>query len=298
MRIFVTGATGFIGSAVVKDLLAAGHEVLGLTRSEEGARALAAAGAQVHHGDLQDLGSLTAGAAAAEAVIHLAFNHDFTRYLDNCEDDRRAIAALAEGLARSGGPMVVTSGTGMGRSAPGEPARETDQPVSAAQVPRAASEEAADAAVAQGLNVSVMRLPQVHDTRRQGLVSPMIDIARQKGFAAYVGDGANRWTAAHVSDVAPLYRLALERAEPRARYHAVAEEGIAMRDIAGAIGRRLDLPVKSLTPEEAPGYFGWLAAFAGHDVPASAALTRERLKWTPKGPTLIEDLERLELAVA
>lgn len=298
MRVFVTGAAGFIGSAVVRDLISHGHQVLGMTRSEEGAQMLAAAGAEVHRATLEDLDGLKAGAARADGVIHLAFNHDFSRYLQNCEDDRRAIAALASGLAGAGAPMVVTSGTGMGRSGPGRLATETDRPLPAAEMPRAATEEAADAAVAQGANVSVMRLPQVHDVRRQGLVSPYIATALEKGFLAYVGGGTNRWPAAHVSDVAPLYRLALERAEPGARYNAVGEEGVAFRPIAETLGKRLRLPVRSIAPDEAPGYFGWLALFAALDMPASSALTRQRLGWSPTGPTLLQDLERLELEMA
>lgn len=298
MRVFVTGATGFIGAHVVRELLAAGHQVLGMTRSEEGARALVAAGAEPHRGELENLDSLRAGAAASDGVIHLAFNHDFSRYLQNCEDDRRAIAAMASALAGSDRPMVITSGTGMSRNAPGAPASEDDRRLPSAEMPRAASEEAADAAVADGVCVSVMRLPQVHDTRRQGLVSPYIALALEKGFLGYVGEGANRWPAVHVSDVAPIYRLALERAEPGARYNAVAEEGIALRDIAEVVGRRLGLPVRALAPQEAPDYFGWLALFATLDLPATSALTRRRLAWIPTGPGLLEDLEHLELETA
>ena len=293
MRVFVTGATGFVGSAVVADLIAAGHQVLGLTRSDAGARALAAAGAEAHRGALEDPDSLTRGAARSDGVIHLAFNHDFSTYQANCEDDRRAIAALASGLAGSDRPLLVTSGTGMGASAPGQLATEDSPTVSAAMIPRAASEEAADAAAAQGVNASVVRLPQVHDTQKHGLVTYAIAAAREKGVSAYVGDGANRWPAAHVLDTARFYRLALERAERGARYHAVAEEGVSMRAIAETIGRRLGLPVASITPEEAPAHFGWLALFATHDLPASSALTQARLGWRPTGPGLLADLEQL-----
>lgn len=295
MRVFVTGATGFVGSAVTAELISAGHQVLGLTRSEAGAQALEAAGAEAHRGSLEDLDSLKAGAAAADGVIHLAFNHDFSTYMANCEDDRRAIGALASALAGTGGPLLVTSGTGMGLGEPGRPATEDDAPAPSSAIPRAASEEAAEAAAAQGVNASVVRLPQVHDTRRQGLVTYAIAVAREKGVSAYVGDGANRWTAAHVSDVARLYRLALERGERGARWHALAEEGIPMRAVAETLGRRLGLPVVSIPPEQASEHFGWLGMFAASDVPASGALTRQRLGWTPTGPGLLADLEQLVL---
>jgi nucleoside-diphosphate-sugar epimerase len=294
MRVFVTGATGFIGSAVVKELIAAGHQVIGLYRSEEKAAALAAAGAEVYHGSIADPDSLKAGAARADGVIHLAFNHDFSRFVQNCEDDRPVIAALASALAGSDRPLIVTYGTGLANTAPGEPAREDNAIVGANVHPRAASEEAA--AAADGVNVSVVRLPQVHDTARQGLITPVIAMYRDKGACVYLGDGVNRWPAAHYLDVARLYRLAIEKAEPNAKYHAVAEEGVSMREIAEALGRRLKLPVKSIAPEEAPAYFGWLAAFAGHDVPASSAQTRKKLGWAPIGPTLIADLEALRLS--
>ena len=294
MRVFVTGATGFIGSAVVKELIAAGHQVIGLYRSEEKAAALAAAGAEVYHGSIADPDSLKAGAARADGVIHLAFNHDFSRFVQNCEDDRPVIAALASALAGSDRPLIVTSGTGLANTAPGEPAREDNAIVGANVHPRAASEEAA--AAADGVNVSVVRLPQVHDTARQGLITPVIAMYRDKGACVYLGDGVNRWPAAHYLDVARLYRLAIEKAEPNAKYHAVAEEVVSMREIAEALGRRLKLPVKSIAPEEAPAYFGWLAAFAGHDVPASSAQTRKKLGWAPIGPTLIADLEALRLS--
>jgi nucleoside-diphosphate-sugar epimerase len=298
MRVFVTGATGFIGSAVVEELLAADHKVLGMTRSEAGAQALAAAGAEVHRGTLEDMDSLKAGAARADGVIHLAFNHDFSRYMDNCEDDRRVIEALGSVLAGSDRPLIVTSGTGMTAATPGEPAMEDGAPMPSTMMPRAASEEAAAAAAANGANVSVVRLPQVHDTVKQGLITPAIEAARAKGASAYVGEGRNRWPAAHVVDVARLFRLALEKAERGARYHAVAEEGVPMRDIAEVIGRRLKLPVVSIAPEQAGEHFGWLAMFAGLDLPASSKQTRERLGWEPSGPSLIADLERLQLADA
>ena len=294
MRVFVTGATGFIGLAVTADLIAAGHQVLGLTRSEAGAEALAAAGAEACRGTLEDLEGLKRGAAQADGVIHLAFNHDFSTYMQNCEDDRRVIEALGATLAGSERPMLVTSGTGMAAGT-GRASTEDDPPAPSSEVPRAASEEAAEALAAQGVRVSVVRLPQVHDTRKPGRLSPAIEAARAKGVSAYVGDGANRWAAAHVSDTARLFRLALERSEGGVRYNSVGEEGVPMRDIAEAIGRRLGLPVRSITPEQAFEHFGWLAMFADRDAPASSEKTQRRLGWTPTGPGLIADLDRLEI---
>lgn len=296
MRVFVTGATGFVGSAVVGELLGAGHQVLGLCRSEAKAAALAAAGAEVHRGSTDDVESLHSGAARSDGVIHLAFNHDFANYLANCEDDRRVIAVLGQALVGSGRPLIVTSGTGMTSAAPGQPATEAGAAMSSEVMPRAASEEAAQAAVAQGVNVSVMRLPQVHDTVVQGLVTPAIAMFREKGVCAYIGEGRNRWPAAHVGDVARLYRLAIEKAAPGARYHAVAEEGVAMRAIAETVAARLSLPVRSIGPEQAHDFFGWMAMFATLDLPASSARTRAELGWEPSGPGLLADLENLVLA--
>jgi nucleoside-diphosphate-sugar epimerase len=296
MRVFVTGATGFIGSAVVKELIAAGHQVLGLCRSSEKAAALSAAGADVHRGSIEDLNSIKDGAARSDGVIHLAFNHDFSRFVANCEDDRRVIKALGSALAGSDRPLIITSGTGIANTVPGQAATEDGAMVRSDTNPRAASEEAANALAADGANVSVVRLPQVHDTVRQGLVSYAIAIARQKGVYAYIGDGRNRWPAAHVLDTARLYRLAVEKAEPGAKYHAVAEEGVPARDIAEAVGRRLKMPVKSIAADEAQAHFGWLAHFAALDLPASSAHTRKTLGWQPKGPGLIADLEELRVA--
>jgi nucleoside-diphosphate-sugar epimerase len=291
MRIFVTGATGFIGSAIIPELINAGHQVLGLTRSEAGAQSLKAAGAEVHRGDLEDLESLRSGAAKSEGVIHCAFNHDFSKFVENCEMDRRAIEAMGDVLAGSYRPLVITSTTGMGNAVPGQPATEDHFDPNHA-IPR--KSEVAGASVAErGVNVSAVRLPQVHNTVKQGLITYAIQLARQKGVSAYVGDGLNRWPAAHVLDVAHLYRLALEKHEAGSRYNAVAEEGVSMREIAEVIGRGLKLPVVSLTPEEAPAHFGWLAMFAGFDMPASSALTQRRLGWRPTGPGLISDLEQM-----
>jgi len=297
MRVFVTGATGFIGSALVKELIAAGHQVTGVYRSEEKAPALAAAGAEVYRGSIDDPNGLKDGAARSDGVVHLAFNHDFSQFMANCETDRRVISALGSVLAGSDRPLIVTSGTAIAKVPPGELAKEDAPRVTSSDFPRAASEEAAaDAAAAHGVNVSVVRLPQVHDPERQGLISPWIGIAREKGVFAYVGNGHNRWPAAHILDVARLYRLAIERAESGAIYNAVAEEGVAARDIAETIGRRLKLPVKSVAAEEAPAYFGWLAHLAARDMPASSEQTRKKLGWRPTGPTLIADLERLPLS--
>jgi nucleoside-diphosphate-sugar epimerase len=295
MRVFLTGATGFIGSRIVPELLAAGHQVLGLTRSDAGAEALAAAGAEAHRGTLEDLDSLRAGAARADSVIHTAFDHDFANFLANCEKDRRAIEALGSVLKGSDRPLLITSGTGIGSAGSGRPATEDvcnmDHPN-----PRIASELAGNALLEQGVNVSVVRLPQVHDTVRQGLITPYIAVSRAKGVAAYVGDGANRWPAAHVLDVAKLYALALDAGEAGARYHAVDEEGIAVRAISEKVGAGLGVPVVSLSAEEAPAHFGWLAMFAALDLPASSAWTRERLGWQPTGPGLLADLERMDFS--
>jgi nucleoside-diphosphate-sugar epimerase len=293
MLVFLTGATGFIGSRIVPELLAVGHQVLGLTRSDRGAQSLEAAGARVHRGTLEDPDSLRAGAAQADAVIHTAFDHDFSNFVANCEKDRRVIEAMGSVLRGSDRPLIITSGTGMGDPGNGQPATEDvfnkDHPN-----PRVASELAGNAMLQAGVNVSVVRLPQVHDTVRQGLITPFVEISREKGVSAYVGDGHNRWPAAPVLDVAKLYRLALDEGRAGARYHAVAEEGIPLREIAEVVGAGLGVPVRSLTPEEAPRHFGWLGMFVGMDLPASSAKTRERLGWQPTGPGLIEDLKRMD----
>jgi nucleoside-diphosphate-sugar epimerase len=292
MLIFVTGATGFIGSALVPELIQAGHRILGMTRSEAGADALRAKGAEVHHGTLEDLDSLREGAAKTDGVIHLAFNHDFSQFQKNCDDDRKAIVAIGEALLGSNRPFLVTSGTALVNGVDGRPAAEDGQ--TSSWNPRAASEAATLELTKRGVNASVVRLPQVHDTRKQGLVTYAVAVAREKHRSAYIGDGSNRWPAAHVSDVAQLYRLAFEKAEPGAIYHAVDEEGVSMKAIAEAVGRGLKVPVVSLTPQEAAAHFGWLGLFAGHDLPASSALTRQKLGWRPTGPGLIVDLDRMD----
>ncbi|MDB5768122.1 MAG: NAD-dependent dehydratase [Collimonas fungivorans] len=293
MRIFITGATGFIGSTIVAELINAGHQVLGLTRSEAGAQSLIAAGAEVFRGNLEDLESLRRGAAMSDGVIHTAFNHDFSKFVANCEADRQVIEAIGSVLAGSDRPLIITSGTGMGTAAPGQAATEEtfnpDHPN-----PRKASELAGVTVAKRGVNVSVVRLPQVHDTVKQGLISPLIQFAREKKVSAFVGDGLNRWPAVHVSDAARLYRLALEKQEAGSRYHAVAEEGIPLRNIAEVIGRGLKVPVVSLSQEEARAHFGWLGDFVGLDLLASSGKTQERLAWRPTGPGLIADLEQMK----
>jgi nucleoside-diphosphate-sugar epimerase len=293
MRIFLTGATGFIGSHVIPELLQGGHQVLGLTRSDAGAAQLTKAGVEVHRGDLEDPTTLRRGAEQADAVIHCAFDHDFTRFMENCQKDKRNIEALGEALAGSKRPLVITSGSGIGSRGPGQVATE-DYFDAAHMNPRKISEETGQSLATKGVNVSYVRLPQVHDTKKQGLITPLIETSRAKGKVAYVGEGKNRWAAAHVSDVARLYRLAIERAEPNARYHAVAEEGVSAKDISEAIGRSLKLPVVSLKAEEAAAHFGHFAMFVGLDMPASSAITQQKLGWKPIGPTLIADLEKLE----
>jgi len=296
MRVFVTGATGFVGFAVTQELIATGHQVLGLARSEEGAESLAAIGAEVHRGDLEDLESLRSGAANSDGVIHCAFNHDFSKFAANCELDRQAIEAVGSVLAGSDRPFVVTSG--IGSLAPGRAATEEDAPMPAtASYPRA-SEQTALLVGGRRVRTSAVRLPQVHDPVKQGFVSFLIAVARGKGVSAYVGDGNNRWAAVHRLDAARLYRLAFEKAasdknSAMPRYHAVAEEGVRIKAIAEAIGRGLKIPVVSIAPEQAMQHFGFLGGFAGLDMPASSALTQERLGWHPTGPSMLADLEAM-----
>ena len=293
MKIFVTGATGFIGTELVKELITAGHQVRGLTRSDAGATQLQAAGAEVHRGDLDDLDSLRRGATGMDAVVNLAFNHDFSQFAQSGEQERKAIEALGSVL-EPGKLLLVTSGTGLAQGGPGHLRLESDPPQTNTAIPRN-PEQAAAAVAERGVHVAIVRLPQVHDTRKQGLVPYLTQAARDKGSSAYVGDGANRWAAAPLPDVVHLYRLAVEKTGPGVTvYHAVQEEGVSIREIAQAIGTGLKVPVVSLTPEQAAGHFGWLAHFAGLDMPASSEWTRKTLGWDPTGPGLITDLTNMK----
>ena len=294
MRVFVTGATGFIGSVLVLDLIKAGHQVLGLTRSEAGAERLLAAGAEVFHGNIEDLGSLREGAAGSDGVIHLAFSHDFSQFEKNAQDERKAIAALGETLLGSERPLIVTSGTALAASVDGKPSTE-DGPT-ASWNPRAGLETTVKELTERGVRTSIVRLAQIHDTHKQGLVPYFTAVAREKRISAYIGDGSNCWPAAHVSDTAQLFRLAFEKAEPGAIYHAVDEEGVSMKAIAEALGRGLRVPVISIKPEDSETQFGWLSMFAGQDMPSSSAITREKLGWKPTGPGLIADLDGMDYA--
>jgi nucleoside-diphosphate-sugar epimerase len=291
MRVFITGGSGFIGSAIVPELIKARHEVLGFARSDAAAKALTAAGAKAHRGDLEDLDSLRSGAAASDGVIHVGFNHDFTRFKAVCEIDRRAIEALGSALAGSDRPLIVTSGAAL--VAPGRLATEDDVPAAtSADHPRIASEEAARSAAAQGARVSVVRLAVVHGDGDPHFIPTIIKLAREKGVSAYVGDGLNRWPAVHRLDAAHLYALALAKGSGGARYHAVAEEGVALREIAEVIGRRLNVPVVAKSREEAANHFGGFAMFVGMDGRASSKATGERLDWRPVQPSLLGDLEQ------
>lgn len=293
MRVFLTGATGFIGSAIVKELIGAGHQVLGLTRSDDGAKALQAAGAGVHRGSLDDLDSLKRGAAASDGVIHTAFIHDFSNFKASCETDRQAIEAIGSVLTGSNRPFVITSGTAL--LALGRVAVEADKPtLTSDQMPRMATNEAAAAVAERGVHVSLVRLPpSVHgEGDHHGFVPILIKLARGKGVSAYIGEGQNRWPAVHRLDAANLFRLALEKGAKNAVYHAVDDEGVSTRDIAEVIGRHLNLPVVSKSAAEAPEHFGWFAHFFSLDAPASSKQTREMLGWKPTQPRLIADLEQ------
>lgn len=288
MRVFVTGATGFVGSAIVQELIAAGHRVLGMVRSDAQAAALAAAGAEVHRGALEDLETLRTGAAAADGVIHTAFVHDFSNYAASCETDQRAIEALGTVLAGSGRPLIVTSGTAL--LTPGRLATEEDAPITT--FPRR-SEQAAAVFTARGVRVCVIRLPpSAHGDGDHGFVPILIGLAREKGVSAYIGEGMNRWPAVHRLDSARLYRLALEKGAAGAVYHGVADEGVPFKEIAGVIGRRLNVPVISKAQEEAPDHFGWFARFAAINCPSSSAQTQKQLGWHPTEISLIADIDR------
>ena len=293
MRVFVTGATGFIGTELVKELIEVGHQVRGLTRSDAGVEQLKAVGAEVHRGDLTDLDSLRSGARGMDAVVHLAFSHDFSKFAQNAADEMQAIEALGSAL-QPGKLLVVTSGVGLTSGEPGQVRTESDPPADSPAIPRR-PEQAAKAVAEKGVHVAIVRLPQVHDTRKQGLVPLLTQMAREKGVSAYVGDGANRWAAAPLKDVAHLYRLVVEKTGPGVTvYNAVQEEGMSAREIAETIGEGLKVPAVSIPPEKAGEHFGWFAHFAGLDMPASSEWTRKTLGWEPTGPGLIEDLTNMK----
>lgn len=293
MRVFVTGATGFIGTELVKELIAAGHRVRGLTRSDAGVAQLKAAGAEVHRGDLQDLDGLRSGATGMDAVVNLAFNHDWSKFAQNAADEMRAIEALGSVL-EPGKLLVVTSGIGITSGAPGQLRKETDPPTDSPTIPRR-PEQAVRAVTAKGVHVGIVRLPQVHDTRKQGLVTMLIQIAREKGVSAYVSDGATRWAAGPLKDVARLYRLVVEKTgSGMTTYHAVQEQGVPLRDIAETIGKGLKVPVVAIPAAKAGEHFGMFGHFATLDMPASSEWTRKTLDWQPTRPGLIEDLENMK----
>ncbi|TPG52031.1 SDR family oxidoreductase [Sphingomonas glacialis] len=296
MRVFLTGATGFIGSHVVPELIARGHQVLGLARSDAGARHLEAAGAGVHRGELEPPETLVSGAAAADAVIHCAFDHNFATFFENAKKDERAIAAMGAALERTQKPILITSGVGIGTPLNGGPATEDVLNPRHAN-PRIATELAGAALIARRIDVRTIRLPQVHDTTKAGPITPLVAEARRSGAVAYVGEGQTRWSAAHVSDVAKLYVLALEKGEPGARYNASVEEGVTARAIAEALGKGTGLPVRSVEADEVGRYFGWMAPFATLDMSASNAWTRARLGWDPTAPDLLTDLAAMDFSL-
>lgn len=294
MRVFITGASGFIGTELTKNLLAAGHSVLGLARSEASANSLAALGADVQRGSIEDLESLKTGVLAADAAVHLAFNHDFSRFADSCKDDERAILAMGEVLAGTKKPFIVSSGLASLASKPGRLPDEED-PFVEHHLPRV-SESVGLKLIERGVQAAVVRLPQVHNEEKQGLITYMVSLAAEKGVSAYVAEGANKFAAVNVVDCAELYRLALEKHRTGARYHAIAESGVSFKDIAETIGQRLNVPVRSISPEEASGHFGWLAMFAGLDLVGSSDLTQKELGWKPTGADLLSDLRGLQMA--
>lgn len=293
MRVFLTGATGFIGSRIMSELMARGHQVIGLTRSQSGVQALKSLGADAHIGTLEDLSSIRAGTEKADAVIHTAFDHNFDHFVENCQKDKHVIEALGASLKGSNRPLIITSGVGMGSLGSGQMAREDIFNVNYHN-PRIASEIAGNTALESGVDVRVVRLPQVHNTEKQGLISPLIAIAKEKGVAAYVGDGEHSWSAGHLDDVAKLYCLVLEKGQKGKRYNAVSEEGVTVKEIAKAIGTGLNIPVTSIPAGEAAQYFGWLVLFANSDMSASSAITQQELGWKPRGPNLIEDLTNMD----
>jgi nucleoside-diphosphate-sugar epimerase len=296
MRVFLTGATGFIGSHIIPELLGRGHQVLGLTRSEAGARQLKAAGVDVHRGDLEKPETLASGVAEADAVIHCAFDHNFENFFENTRKDERNIVAMGEALEGTQKPILITSGVGLGTPLNGGPATEDVLNPRHAN-PRIATELAGAVLTARRIDVRTIRLPQVHDATRAGLITPLVAEAGRAGAVAYLGEGQTRWSAAHVSDVAKLYVLALEKGEPGARYHASVEEGVTARAIAEAVGERIGLPVRSVAADEVEHYFGWMTPFAGLDMTASNAWTRARLGWEPTGPDLLTDLAAMDYSV-
>ena len=289
MRVFITGATGVVGSAVVGELIGTGHDVLGLARSGDAADRIKAAGAEPFQASLTDLDRLRAGAEAADAAIHLGFDPDFARFAQACEEDRNAIDAIGSVLVGTDKPFLVPNGLA-GLAPPGRVVTEEDGVPPDYRFPRA-SEQTALALAGRGVRACVVRLPQVHSTAKQGLVTRLIQVARGRGVSAHVGEGRNRWPAAHISDVARLFRLALEAGGVGLRYHAVGEEGIEVRTLAGIIGRKLGVPTRSLSLDEAREHFGPLAMFVSADMPTSAETTRARLGWEPVGPTMMDDLE-------
>ncbi|OON38733.1 NAD-dependent dehydratase [Izhakiella australiensis] len=293
MKVFVTGASGYIGQAVVKELLDNGHSVLGMARSEEGIRLLQALGAEVHQATLEETDKVLEGVRQSDGVIHLAFNHDFSRFAQNCADDCALVSAMCEALEGTQKPLLITSGILIVDLPAGALAKEDSPCKTVAQSPRAASEDAVRKAAQKGVRAAIVRLSQVHDVHRQGLISYAIALGKEKGELAWVGSGESQIAAVHLSDAARLYRLALERAEAGAVYHGVGESGVKAADIVRAAGKRLGLPVRSIAAQEAGAYFGWLNMMASSDMPASSERTQQQLNWTPRGPGLLHDLDNL-----